>query len=129
MAVVIDAGESAHGANDGVRRGSGDMFGAFEDMAKNAANFAVADADEVEGAGVAIESADINVEIGCGGARTAPVNEFLFDEIALGMLTDGAVRFVPIDVHTFGGNGQRMLWRTLRFAFGGGRFGIGNPDD
>lgn len=127
MAIVVDAGESVHGANDGVRRGSGDMFGAFENVVENAANFAVADADEVESAGMAIESANVNVKIVGGGARTAPVNEFLLDEIALGMLTDRAVRFVLVDVHTLGGSEQRMHGRSLRFAFMAGGFGIGNP--
>ena len=47
LAVVVYASEGAHGANDGIGGGSGDVLGAFENMAENRANAAIASSDQV----------------------------------------------------------------------------------
>jgi hypothetical protein len=112
VAIVIDPSEGTDGADDGVRGWSSDVFGAFEDVTENAANFPVTDGDKVESSGVAIEGTNVDFEIVSSGLRAAPVNELFLNEIAPRMLTDGTVRFVPVHIHTFDGSGKRMHGRT-----------------
>ncbi|MGA9885641.1 MAG: hypothetical protein WBQ34_18135 [Candidatus Acidiferrales bacterium] len=89
MAFVVQAGEEADGADDGVG-GDFDGLSLFDDVAKGEAKAAIALTEEIGGVGVAVDSAAVEF-VGFGdGVDLSPVEKFLVDFVAFGMVANGA---------------------------------------
>ena len=84
-------------ADDAVGSG-GDGFGLFHDEFEGAAGTSGAPAVEAEGACMAVDDAAVGeLKFVGDGGRALPVEEGLLDEVAFGMLTNGAVSLVMIE--------------------------------
>ena len=105
MSVVIDAGEGADRADDGVGGGSGHVLGAFKNKAEHAANAAVASGDEIEGVGMTVDGAEVDFIVVGDGARAHPIQEFFLDSFAVRMLANRTLRFVAVEVDAFRAGG------------------------
>ena len=94
MTVRGDVGEEANGLKDGV--GShGHAFGAFDDLSQREAQTGAAAREEPASVGVTIDGAlGELVDLG-DGARARPLQKFLFDLLALGVLAERALALVP----------------------------------
>ena len=94
MAVVVDAGEGADGANDGVG-GGGDVLGFFDEESEGVARPFHAEAEEAEGVGVTVNDATVGqIEFVGESGRALPMKDALFDGFAFGVVADGALGFV-----------------------------------
>ena len=91
VAVIVDAGESADGANDGVGGGD-DALGLFDEEAEGVARLVHAPVEEAEGVGVSINDATVGqVEFVSDDGRAVPVKDALLDGFAFGVIADGTV--------------------------------------
>ena len=129
MAVVVEATVGADGADDVVGSGR-DVCGLFQDEAETVAELIGALFEEAEGMGVAVNAAAVaesEFPGDVGGA--APVEEIVFDSLAVRMLADDAANRVIVEAgRRFGvargagsgsggiwGRGQCAAWK-LQFA-------------
>jgi hypothetical protein len=76
-------------ANDRVGRGVNEP-GALNDMAARGASIAMAAGEEIESVGVTVEGAALDIVDILAGAESVPVNEVLFDSVAVCVAADGA---------------------------------------
>ncbi len=75
---VVNAGEEADGADDGVG-GDRDVLSLLDNVAESEADFAIALAEKAGGVSVAVDDAAVDLEGRGDGSRVAPLQEFLVD--------------------------------------------------
>lgn len=92
-AVVGDVSKDANSFNDGVRGGR-DVLGLLENVIERETEIVAAALKEPTGVGMAINGALGELVKGGDGARAAPLQEFLFDLVALRVLANGALALV-----------------------------------
>ena len=113
LAVVVDVAVHAGGADDG-RRSDADAIGVLEDGLECDAEIAAAENVEAESLDVAVERfVIVELIFADDGVRADPVDEIVFDGVAIGMIANrtfagvafGIGRGVGIDRSEFGGSG------------------------
>ena len=109
LAVAVQAAIGSDGAEHAVYRRC-DVACILDDVSKRGAEIAFPGCVESGGMGVTIERAPADVEVTGGETRRVPVEKFLFDGIALGVIADGAAARVIIAGRELGG-GRRSLLR------------------
>ena len=96
-AVAVDAAVGAHGAEDGVA-GEGYVVDGFDEGVEGGVQTFAALEEQAGGAGVAVDGAIVGKLVVLrelpGGA---PVDEFLFDGFAFGMVADNAAAAVSFE--------------------------------
>ena len=107
--VAVQAAIGSDGAEHAVDRRC-DVTCLLDDVSKRGAEIAFAGCVESGGMGVTVERAPADVEVTGGETRSVPVEKFLFDGIALGVIADGAAALVIIAGRELGG-GRRSLLR------------------
>jgi hypothetical protein len=96
VALAVDAGKGADGANDGVGGGD-DALGLFDEVAEGVAALLGSELEESEGPGVPPDDAAVGESEFIGDRRWAlPVKNALVDGVAFGVVADGAVGDVPV---------------------------------
>jgi len=89
--MIVDAGEGADGANDGVGAGH-DALGLFDEEAEGVAGLLRASAEEAEGVGVPVDDAAVaEIEFVGDDGWAVPVKDALLDGFAIGVVADGTV--------------------------------------
>ena len=118
LALIVDASEGAHGANDGVGGGH-DARRFLDDVAEREADVAAAAIEKLEGAGVAIHGAAADfVFLGdFGGA--VPAEETLLDGLAIGMRANSAVALVVFEQAGAGWERWRLKSEFAAATIGG----------
>ena len=126
LAAVIDAGEGVDGADNVSRVDAGAALGFLDDVAQGEANIASAHGEEIQGVGVAVDGALLEVVDPADLEGTVPVEEFLFDAFAIGMAADDAAGFVPGAVELPGRRGGgRAVVAGARAGLGSSARGVG----
>lgn len=96
VAAVVDAGEGADGADDGVG-GRDDALGLFDEEAEGVTGLLGAEAEEAEGVAVPVDDAAVGeAEFVGDDGRTVPVKDGLVDCLSFGVIADGAVGYVAV---------------------------------
>ena len=90
LALIVDAGESMDGTHDGVRSHDRNAINAIDNVSQREAEVSVANKEEVEGVGVAVDGVRGDIVSLCDIARAVPVHEFFFDVRAVFMAANGA---------------------------------------
>ena len=102
MAVVVDARESANGADDGVGGGD-DGLGLFDQEAEGVTGLFGPEAEEAEGVGVSVDDAAVGeIEFVGNGGWAMPVEDGPVDVFAFGVIADGALGRVVVEVSAVG---------------------------
>lgn len=97
VAAVVDAGEGADGADDGVGGGD-DALGLLDEEAEGVSRFFGAEAEEAEGVAVPVDDAAVaEIEFVGDDGRTVPVKDGLVDCLSFGVIADGAVGYVAVE--------------------------------
>ena len=126
LAAVIDAGEGVDGADNVSRVDAGAALGFLDDVAQGEANIASAHGEEIQGMGVTVDGALLEVVDPADLEGTVPVEEFLFDAFAIGMAADDAAGFVPGAVELPGrGGGGCVILAGTRAGLGSSAGGVG----
>ena len=120
LAVVVDVAVNAGGADDGFG-GDADGAAVFEDGLEGVAEIAAAKIIEAESAGMAVEGFGVvKIVFADDGGGADPVDEIVFDEIAVGMMADEAFAGVAfgvgrgIGVDGRGGRGESGIGRNRK---------------
>src|SRR5580704_13929256 len=96
-AVAVDAAVGAHGAKDGVA-GEGYVIDGFDEGVEGGVQTFAALEEKAGGAGVAVDGAIVAELVVVSEPRGgAPVDEFLFDGIAFGVVADDAAAAVSFE--------------------------------
>lgn len=125
MAVVVDVAVDPCGA-DHRAGGNADVLCGFENGLESEAEIAAAEEVEAEGAGVTVKSFVIaNAVVTEDAVGANPVDEIVFDGVAVGMMADGAFAGVRggIEVSLSWGDGDLLGRDDFRFCGGFGGWG------
>ena len=97
LAVVVDAGEGADGADDGVGCGN-DALGLFDEETEGVSGLFRSHSEEAEGVGMSVNDASVSeVEFVGDGGWTMPMEDRSFDVFAFGVIADGALGRVVVE--------------------------------
>ncbi len=104
-AVVSDTVRGAKGADDGIPRNLC-SFRAFQDEVESRTHLAGALGEEVSSTGMAIDGVARNFVARSDLGGAVPVKEFVFDGVAVGVIANEALTFVPVGSRNFRGAGR-----------------------
>lgn len=114
LAALVNVREHFHGAHDGV--GGGERVGGVvDDMAKGAANVAIAFREEAGGVCMAIDHAAADFVLIGEAADVFPIHEALVDFVLKLMTADAAVRLMKFEAREAAGTWGRGVMRR-RFS-------------
>jgi hypothetical protein len=97
VAVLVEAGEGADGADDGVSRGD-DALGLLDEEAEGVLGVFDALAEEAEGVGMTVKDAAVaEIEFEGDGGWAVPVKDGFVNRFAFGVIADGAMGYVSLE--------------------------------